>query len=129
MSLNFGDVLGAGCWDCWWRAGTAGTKNFAIFWNGSCHRTTTQNISGFPDISFQNIAEISFPPKFWKRLLTDILDEGGCVSSQPSSARTFRADLHASPDKEDDKTNRTGPDNPTSEVQVKNVGSRKPSKP
>ena len=29
--LNFGDILGAGCWEYWWRAGTIGTKKNCDF--------------------------------------------------------------------------------------------------
>ena len=111
-------------------------KKTAIFWNRNYYRTATLNTNGFPDISFQNFAVIisKFRRKFGKEIspkfraeilertfLTDILDEGECVSSQPRSARTFRADLHTSVNKEEDKTNRTGPDNPTSKVQVENI--------
>ena len=42
VSINFGDVLHAGCWDCWCRPVP---KKMAIFWNGSCHRPATLNIN------------------------------------------------------------------------------------
>ena len=59
VSLNFGDVLGAGCWDYWWGARTAGTKKSGDFF---------RNITGFPDVSFQNIAVLKFRRNFGKEI-------------------------------------------------------------
>ena len=120
-------------------------KNWRFFGTGAVIEPRPKILLDFQTFRLKILPKFQkeISPKFWERNFTEISRRNltkilertferyfgrGCVSSQPRFARTFRADLHASPDKEDDKTNRTGPDSPRSEAQVENVGSRKPPK-